>query len=255
MSETVPVEEAFSFSGASHPLRPDIPIAFRRAWEHIATPGPAWSGKERVAIAQESRDAWDCALCNERKNALSPNAAAGTHASTKVLPAVAVEAIHRMTTDPGRLTERWFESLLTDGLTDTQYVEILGIVGTLTSIDTFHRSLSIPIETLPKPRPGEPTGYRPERLKAGGSWLPLLTERNLAKAERDMYGGLKQGANVLRCMSLVPDEVRNLLQISKVMYLSDRDVPNFKASGGRAISRDQIEMLSSRVSVLNECFY
>ena len=83
----------------------------------------------------------------------------------------------------------------------------------------------------------------------------MLMENNLPESEKDLYHGSKVGANVLRCMSLVPSEVRNLQSISKAMYLSDRDVKNFKATGSRAISRDQIELIAARVSFINECFY
>lgn len=249
------MNDFFHWDTGSIPVRTDILQAFRRSWRHIATAGSAWSGPARVAIASECRAAWECELCAERKNALSPNSVKAKHEGSECLPAVAIEAIHRITTDPGRLTENWFTDLLADGLTDSQYVEIIGIVSTVTSIDTFCCALGLPLERLPEPQLGDPSRYRPERLKTGGSWLPMLMETDLASPEQDLYGGSKRGANVLRCMSLVPNEVRNLLQISGAMYLSDRDVPNFRATGGRAISRDQMELLSSRVSMINECFY
>lgn len=248
-------ERPFQFSLQPIAVRADLSEAFRYSWRHIATPSSGWTGVERVAIAEECRAAWNCELCDKRKQALSPNMVKETHADSEHLPLTAIEAVHRITTDAGRLTESWFDGLISNGLTESQYVEIVGIVGTVTSIDTFCRALGVPTESLPKPQDGETTDYRPERLRRGGAWLPLLMENDLANSEKDMYGGLKQGANVLRAMSLVPDEVRNLLQISKAMYLDDRDVANFNANGGRAISRDQIETLSSRVSMINECFY
>jgi len=249
------VNDTFVMESGAFAVREDLGEAFRRSWAHIAKPGSEWSGAERIAIAEETRNAWDCSLCEERKAALSPYGVDGDHAASEVLPAVAVEAIHRITTDPGRLTEKWFKGLLSGGLTESQYAEIIGIVGTVTSIDTFYRALGMALQPLPDPLQGRATGYRPDRLSSGGSWLPLLMENDLADAERDIYGGLKHGANVLRCMSIVPDEVRNLIQLAEAMYMSDRDVANFKATAGRAITRDQIEMLSSRVSINNECFY
>ena len=123
------------------------------------------------------------------------------------------------------------------------------------SVDTFCQALGLRQERLPDSEPGPPSGYRPDRLRKGGAWLPLLMENNLPKSEKDLYRGAKQGANVLRCLSLVPNEVRNLQRISKAMYLRDKDVTNFKATGGRAISRDQIELIAARVSLINECFY
>ena len=163
--------------------------------------------------------------------------------------------MHRITTDPGRLTEKWFKQLLADGLTDSQYTEIIGIVSTVTSIDTFCLALGLPQQPLPSPEPGPASGYRPDRLQSGGAWLPLLMENDLPESEQDLYRGAKQGANVLRCLSLVPNEVRNLQRISRAMYLKDTDVINFTATGGRAISRDQMELIAARVSLVNECFY
>jgi alkylhydroperoxidase family enzyme len=251
----VDTETLFELDTANLQVRDDIPEAFRQTWQHIAAPSSGWDGAQRVAIARECRQAWDCELCIERKSALSHSMVQGQHHDTDLLPSAAVDAVHRITTDPARVTEDWFKQLLSAGLTDSQYVEIIGIVGTVTSVDTFCSALGLPLESLPEPQPGEPTGYRPDRLKHGGTWLPMLMETDLPKPEKDLYHGSKVGANVLRCLSLVPSEVRNLQRISKAMYLRDRDVKNFKATGGRAISRNQIELIAARVSLVNECFY
>lgn len=246
---------AFTFPSAEHAIRADLPDAFRSAWRHIATPGPGWSGQERVAIAEAVRHALECSLCRERKTALSPHAVDGEHAATELLPAGAVDAVHRIATDAARLTKTWYEGLLADGLTDVQYAEIIGIVSTLASIDAFCFAMGIPLEPLPAPLPGPATGYRPERLKPGGGWLAVLMENDLPPNEKDVYGGLRQGANVLRAMSLAPDEVRNLNCVGDAMYLSAAQVQNFRTNGGRAISRAHIELLASRVSAINQCFY
>lgn len=245
----------FRYTDERYSIRGDIPSAFRAAWNHIASPGSVWTGVQRVEIARQSRIAWECPLCAERKAALSPNAVAGSHDSASELSSQAIDAVHRITTDPGRLTKSWFDGLMSDRLTEAGYVEIIGIVSTITSIDTFCNALSLPVESLPEPLPGEPTRYRPERLKRGGAWVPLLMENDLAPPEADVYTGIKQGGNVLRCMSLVPNEVRNLFQLSKAMYMDDRDVVNFQTNGDRAISRDQMEFIAARVSFKNDCFY
>ena len=107
----------FDFGAATIPVRDDIPQAFRESWQHIGSPGSGWDGTHRVAIARECRAAWDCASCAERKAALSPSMVAGQHSESESLPAAAVDAVHRITTDPGRLTETWFKQGLADGLT------------------------------------------------------------------------------------------------------------------------------------------
>ena len=61
------------------PVRPDLEDAHRETWRRIAAPGTWWTGAERVAMAAEVRRARRCALCAERKAALSPFAVEGRH--------------------------------------------------------------------------------------------------------------------------------------------------------------------------------
>ena len=41
------------------PIREDLVLAHRRAWDLLAEPGTWWNGRERVAIAAEARAAAD----------------------------------------------------------------------------------------------------------------------------------------------------------------------------------------------------
>ena len=59
--------------------------------------------------------------------------------------------------------------------------------------------------------------------------------------------------NVIRALSLVPDEVRGLKELSAAQYVPLKALFDLRA--GRAIDRSQIELLAGRVSALNECFY
>jgi hypothetical protein len=61
--------------------------------------------------------------------------------------------------------------------------------------------------------------------------------------------------NVVRAMSLVPDAVRQLRELSAAQYLPLQQVTDVRAEPGRALSRAQIELVAGRVSALNECFY
>lgn len=249
------VVSQFEFVGTAVPIRADLPQAFQRCWEHIAKPGPGWSGAERVAIAEECRRAETCALCRERKDAVSPNAIQGEHDHGGGLPAAATEAVHRMSSDPGRLSKSFFEETLAAGLSDVQWAEMVGLVSAIKSVDVFHRAMSLPVEPLPKPASGEATGYRPEGATISGGWLPMIREKDLAENEKDLYGGAPKTGNVLRAMSLAPDEVRNLDVLSAAMYIDRNDIGSFSASGNRALDRMQLELLGARVSKLNECFY
>ena len=78
----------------------------------------------------------------------------------------AVEVAHAVTRDAVRLTGRWYESRLVDGLSDGQYVEIVGTVVALVSIDQFCRAVAVPEHPLPAPLPRAPTRYRRPCLTA-----------------------------------------------------------------------------------------
>ena len=99
----------FDYSSSPYPVRGDIAAAHRAYWRTLARPGSWWTGAERVAIAAESRNASRCGLCAARKAALTPAAVADEHAGSNELPDVAVDAIHRIVTDPGRMTKRYVQ--------------------------------------------------------------------------------------------------------------------------------------------------
>jgi len=245
----------FDYQNAAYPIRGDLVNAHRFAWRAIAGPGDWWSGAQRVAIAEEVRRVERCALCAERKAALSPYAVEGEHDHGGVLPARAVEAIHRITSDPARLKKSWYEELLSGEFTDAHYVEMVGILVTIVCIDAVHRALGLPLEPLPAPDPGQPRHYRPTTaVSSDQAWVPMISARAAQGTdEEDLYPGGRTG-NVIMAMSLVPDAVRMLNATQKAHYI---DIMNagFDGEGGRAISRPQIELIAARVSALNDCFY
>ncbi|MGH8057371.1 MAG: alkylhydroperoxidase-related (seleno)protein, partial [Candidatus Entotheonellia bacterium] len=104
-----------SYRDAPIPVRDDFGPAHTRFWKRLATPGAWWTGPERVVIAGEVRQAGTCTLCQARKAALTPAAVQGQHDSLAVLPEAAVEVIHRVVTDPGRLSRKWFEGIMASG--------------------------------------------------------------------------------------------------------------------------------------------
>src|SRR5713226_245549 len=117
---------SYSYSAALVPVRDDFAAAHTRFWKRLAAPGSWWTGAERVAIAAEVRQARHCALCQARQAALTPAAVEGHHDHLGALPNTAVDVIHRVVTDPGRLSQKWFTETLAAGLSAEQYVEIIG---------------------------------------------------------------------------------------------------------------------------------
>ena len=153
-----------------------------------------------------------------------------------------------------RLSKGWVEGINARGVTDEQYVELLGVVVAAISIDGFHRALGLPLEPLPAPAAGEPSGYRPPGVADSGAWFPTVQPEDAGEQEADLYPGGRTG-NVISAMSLVPDSVRMLLRLSAVQYLPMRSIGTPNDNADRAISRCQIELLAGRISALSNCFY
>ena len=241
-------------------VRDELGAAHARYWRRLGRPGANWSGAERVAIAREVRHASGCAFCRRLRVALSPHAESGVHdadpCSSDLLPAAAADAIHRIVNDASRLTARWYERTLAGGLTDGQYVELVGTVVSVLSIDSFCRAIGAPLHPLPEPEPGSASGYRPPTAAHdGGSWVPMVPFDNSGTPEADLWPVNRTG-NVIRALSLAPDEVRTLHDLGGVHYIDHGLVrePSASREGG-ALSRAQIELVAGRVSMLNDCFY
>jgi hypothetical protein len=241
------------YSAAGIPVREDLRQAQAEHWAHLGSPGTWWSGAERVGIAAESRQALVCELCSLRKTALSPASVPGEHDSLAGLPLNTVEVIHRIRTDPARLSRRWFQGVQASGLAVGAYVELVGIVTMLAGLDAFARALGIPPFPLPEPRPGEPSRYTPEGTREGIAWVPMLAPEDAAGPESELYEGEPFVPNIMRALSLVPDEVRALRRLSHAHYVPKGKLQD--TSYGRALDRLQMELVAARVSVLNECFY
>ena len=233
-------------------VRETLVEAHRLAWRRIAEPGAWLEGERRVAVAAEVRAAEDCALCRERKEALSPFAVEGEHAATDRMSAAEVELIHRLTTDPGRLSQAWAEGILAAGVTEEVYVEIVSIVCIVMIVDTFRRSLDLPPFDLPVPAAGEPSRYRAPGARRHDAWISLVQPEDVVESDGDLYG--PTASPVVKAFSLVPRAKRDYWDLAEEHYLPGSEMTNF-ATGVRAIDRMQMELVAGRVSALHQCVY
>lgn len=242
-----------AYDDAPMAIRNDLVAAHERAWDRIAHAGTWLTGAERVVIAAETRNAATCALCRERKAALSPHAIDGAHDSLGELPAETVDVVHRVATDPGRLTHGWYLDLLDRGVADTAYVETVAVVVTVVAVDTFRRGIGMAPAPLPQPVEGAPPRVRPQGAKQGPAWVPWIDPADAAEPEADLYYR-RRPAHIRRALTLVPDEARALFDLVENQYLTGAAMTDF-AQEYRAISHAQIELIAARVSALNQCVY
>jgi hypothetical protein len=209
-------------------------------------------GETRTAIWLEARNANDCNLCQARKDALSPyslpthaltdRSKANKHNTCTDLPDNIVEVVHRISTDSGRLTKRWFDEQIATGLSREEYVEILSLVATSIILDSYSKAMGISDYVIPRPQAGNPPRIPNIDVVDEGAWLPIT------KAEQHLEEhGLPSIPNIARAMGLVPSAMMHFFGTMRAHYSL--------AGNNFGISRSQIELIAARVSSHNECFY
>ncbi len=247
--------EAIDYRSTGIAVREEIVASQRRAWDALAAPGTWWTGAQRVAFAREVRAARGCAFCTERKAALSPYAVTGTHAAASDLAPALVDAVHRVTTDPGRLTRSWADDVIAAGVSDAELVEGIGVVCLVMLVDGFARAIGAGAPALPAPLPGEPSRVRPAEAIDEGYFVPTIPYAVGARAELALFDAGAFVPNVGRGLSLVPDAVRTARDLMAAHYMTYAQVATDWEAPDRPITRSQIELVAARTSAKNDCFY
>lgn len=204
----------------------------------LTAPGDWLTAEQRRAAWLEVRAARTDELDARRRAALSPNAVEGAHAATDELAAPAVEVLHRVTTDPGRLTRSWADEQIAT-LGEEVYTELVGVAAIAATVDTFHRALGRPEVDIGPATPGTPARLRPDGVGDVGAWVSQTTGPTVA--------------NVSRTLSLVP--VTNAAWRELVTSHYSRGAEFMNMSWDAALSRPQTELVATRTTGLNECFY
>jgi hypothetical protein len=213
-----------------------------RVWAGIGSCGTWWTGPQRVAIVAHVRGARNCELCQRRRSEVSPEALPGDHdggnTQAELISAGAIEAVHRITTDPGRLTRAFVQATCAD-IGEEAYVELAALVATAVAIDGFAEALGADLRALPQPGGGEPSCRRPDGMGDVGAFVSQALDKRLA--------------NVSRAASLVPDTAALWQEVVSQHY--SRGAEFAEAVWQRPLSRPQVEVVAATVSQLNQCFY
>lgn len=225
------------YADSRYAVRPDLADAHRRTVEAWAGPGNHWTAAERLAIVSQVKRA-------RRADALppwvGPTSVTGLIDDHEILPAVAVDAVWRLTNHPGTLTEDWYRSVLDRGITAEQYVELVSVVATATCLEVFAAAIGAEPLPLPGPAEGRPDGVTSPGAEVSTHWVPTVPSG---------------GANVRKALSAVPVAVEAWQRLSAAQYVPPEALVNDLAWSRGALDRMQVELLAARTSLLNECFY
>lgn len=192
--------------------------AVERAWAYLTGPGPLLTAAERHQVIRDARAGW--------AGASGPNADSG----------VAGEAAHWLAVDAEGLRPEIIADFEARGLDRLRYLEIVGVVGRLSSLDFYARGLGASELALPEPSTEPPTGNIDPAAELTNMWVPTIGQS---------FAPL--------VLDALPDEGVSLRDMSDAMYV-DMSVIGDGAYAD-SLTKAQIEYLAARASYLNECFY
>lgn len=212
--------------------------AIQAAATALVGAGDWLTAEQRRAAWNEARLARTNELDQARRAAISPHAVDGEHQANDWLAAEAVEVIHRIASDPGRLTRSWADAMIA-ALGEETYTELVGVAAISAALDTMAFALHDAESAMGSAVGGRPAQQRPDNVGDVGAWVDQSTD-----------GGT---ANVSRSLSLVP--VTNQVWVRLVQALYSRGEEFFDLEWDRALSRPQTELVAARTTAELECFY
>lgn len=190
------------------------------ALQHIASPGSFFTGAERVAFATHAR------------------VARGLVASGPELLPIMASTIARVAADAASSRAEHVAAWEAEGLDVLAFLELVAVVSRISSIDSYRIGLGVPLDTLPEPAPGDPVPNIEEKAVTSNAWVPTV---GIALAPTSL--------------SALPDERASKGTLGSVWYINDKMVHTYDAEPGRELTRAQMELVASRTSWLNECFF
>ena len=227
-----------TFEAASFPV--PVPAhqlaAFADAWHWLGQPGTAWTGVEKLAIAEAARRATPRPLWDRRPATIDHLST--TPANGEVLSPLVVDTAERVAVEAAAIDRPWADAVI-GALGDTAYAALAAVIATVVPIDRACSLLGRPLEPLPTPVGGDPTGERAETLVDIGAYLPAAADF--------------PGANVAKSLSVAPTANMARLRVVRALYSGDR-FGELRWDDG-ALNRPQVELIAARTSALNECFY
>lgn len=206
----------FEFSDSPVPVRPDLRYAYINTWGHFSRPGPTLTGEQRVRLLAAMR-------------------AADTSTDGWWGPA-AGDLAHKVYSAPTEL-DGDVVAAAAEETGDPTVVEVIALAAMLASIDGTHRALGAGLEPLPAPTGGNPSGRIAEGLKRRRTHIPVPP------------------GPIPVMLDLLPDEGAAFQALFGPQYMTgwEMALDTFRRTPG--LDRAQMEVVSSRTSIHNECFY
>ena len=217
-------------------MRADLSDAHDAVWRHACAPGSWWTGAERRAAATIVINAF------ADPDPSPPWVPASTTLTVDGLAPAVIDALYRMTAHASTITRAWYDALVGSAMSEAAYVELCGIVVSVTAVASLARSVGATLPPLPPALGGDPTKRVPELDRSPRNWVPVA----VPAASR---------APVVEALSAAPGAFALLWDhLAPAQYMADHQMADLAWTRG-TLSRPQMELVAARVSVLRQCFF
>lgn len=205
---------------AGLPVPDRIVRGIDRTLSQIARPGTWWTAAERLAIAGLARQV-------RAGDPRTPDAG---------LPAAAAEAVITVATAAQSITEETVQQAEADGVRVEAFAEIVGVTARTVAVDTVARGIGVPSPAFPPLTGGAPTRRVEPRAKRRSAFVPMVGGARAATA-----------LSAVRVESEAQEDLHGALYLSYAEMADPVIVKN--------LPRWQHELVATRTSLHNECFY
>lgn len=195
-------------------------VAITTALHALTSPGSFFTGAERAAMCMHAR------------------VARGLASTAPEVQPIIASSVARVATEAMNSRQEHVAAWEAEGLDVVAFVEMTAVVSIMCSIDSYRVGLGVPLDPLPEPTPGEPVPAINDDAVTSNAWVPTV---GVALAPTSL--------------SALPNDRAIKGAIAKEWYLTDEFVHKYDVEPGRELTRPQMELVASRTSYLNECYF
>ena len=234
---------------SDYPVAPEIETLHASELASFTQCGTWGRAAQRAAIAATARAARSEAGLQE------PSGEQHTSDAAQV-PGAALRLAREVALGGIRIDRAYCHAVQAEGVSEGAYVEIVGVVSRLVNLDVFARGLGLPPRSIGAASDAsKPSFKRPNEAVDEGFFTASVPSAPAGGALAESLYGKDPTGNILRTLSLVPEEARRLISLVSHQYFPATQLMDFNADSRHALSRAQIEVVAAKVSERNQCFY
>jgi len=237
------------YSDSAHQPSVAIDALHSDEMQSFAQTGTWGSAAQRTAVAATVRKI--------RVEAGSQVSVGDEHLADLVeLPAPVLRLVREAALGGIAVDRQFCEQVQAEGVTEGAYVEIVTLVARIVNLDIFARGLGVPSRQLVVPaQDNSPSFKRPDEAADEGFFTASIPNLPAGGATAEALYGKNPAANVFRAATLVPEEGKRVIDLISQQYFPAEKLMDFGSDNGHALSRAQVEIVATKVSEYNKCFY